>query len=191
MTARTHDLVAFASLITVAVIFPPKNINVLTLVGAVLAADIGALIPDMDDGGNRLWHMLPAGEKTGRVLRNVFYKHRSFTHSVIGVYLIYRLFSWILPKFLNPAFINPNIILAALMIGYISHLLADALTEEGIPLLWPIKISFGFPPIRSWRIKTGRWFENFVIYPAIWIYLVWFIDLKKDTLILLLKSVGK
>lgn len=190
MTARTHDLIAFASLITVATIFPPENLNVLTLIGAVLAADMGALIPDMDDGGNRLWHLLPAGEKTGRVLRNVFYKHRSFTHSIIGIYLIYRFFSWVLPKFLNASFINPNVIISALMIGYLSHLVADSLTEEGIPLLWPIKINFGFPPIKSWRIKTGKWFENFVIYPAIWIYFIWFISSNKEALILILKSIN-
>ena len=189
MTARTHDLVAFASLLTVATFFPPENINVLTLIGAVLAADMGALIPDMDDGGNRLWHMLPAGEKTGRVLRNIFYKHRSLTHSIIGVYLIYRFFAWVLPKFLNPAFINPDIILAALMIGYLSHLIADSFTKEGIPLLWPIKINFGFPPVKNWRITTGKWLENFVIYPAIWIYLIWFISSRKEALILILKSV--
>lgn len=189
MTARTHDLFAFGSLLTAAAFFPPESLNVLTLVGAVLASDMGALIPDMDDGGNKLWHLLPAGEKTGRILRGIFYKHRSFTHSIIGVYLIYRFFSWLLPKFLNPAFINPDIILFALMIGYLSHLVADGFTEEGIPLLWPLKISFGFPPVKSWRIKTGKWFENFIIYPAIWIYLVWFIDSKKDILVSILKSV--
>ena len=189
MTARTHDLFAFASLLTVASFFPPGNFNVLTLVGAVLAADIGALIPDMDNGGNKLWHFLPAGEKTGRILKGIFYKHRSFTHSLIGVYLIYKFFSWLLPKFLNPAFLDPVIVLSALMIGYISHLIADSLTEEGIPLFWPLRINFGFPPFKSWRIKTGKWFENFVIYPSIWVYIVWFINMEKDTLIKILKMI--
>lgn len=189
MTARTHDLFAFASLVTVAVVFPPENINVLTLIGAVLAADMGALIPDMDGGGNRLWHMLPAGEKTGRILRRIFYRHRTITHSILGTYLIYKFFSWLLPKFLNPGFINPEIILASLMIGYISHLLADSFTEEGLPLLFPLRISFGIPPIRKLRIKTGKWFENFVVYPAIWVYIIWFISYEKENLILILKSV--
>jgi inner membrane protein len=189
MTARTHDLIAFASLLTVAVYFPPGNMNVLTLVGAVLAADIGALIPDMDGGGNRLWHLLPAGEKTGRVLRRVFYRHRTITHSLAGVFLIYKFFSWLLPKFLNSGFLNTDIILAALMIGYLSHLVADGFTEEGIPLLWPLKISFGLPPIRSWRMKTGKWFENLVVYPAIWVYLIWFINMNQDNLISILRKV--
>jgi inner membrane protein len=190
MTARTHDLIAFASLLTVAVFFPPGNMNVLTLVGAVLATDMGALIPDMDGGGNRLWHLLPAGEKTGRVLRRVFYRHRTITHSLIGVFLIYKFFSWLLPKFLNSGFLNTDIILVALMIGYLSHLIADSFTEEGIPLLFPINLNFGIPPIRSWRIKTGKWFENFVIYPAIWVYLIWFINAKREILVSVLKSIS-
>ena len=156
----------------------------------MLAADIGALIPDMDGGGNNLWHLLPAGEKTGRILKGIFYKHRTVTHSLLGVFLIYKLFFWLLPKFLNPAYLNPQLILIAIMVGYISHLVADGLTEEGIPLFWPLKINFGFPPIKSWRIKTGKWFENFVVYPAIWVYLIWFIDLNKHKLVSILKLVG-
>jgi len=58
------------------------------------------------------------------------------------------------------------------MIGYISHILADGLTEDGIPLLWPIKLRFGFPPIRSWRIKTGRWFEKWIILPIAVLYTI-------------------
>lgn len=190
MTARTHDLFAFASLITVATFFPPENLNVLTLVGAVLAADIGALLPDMDGGANRLWHLLPAGEKVGRVLRRVFYRHRTITHSAVGVFLIYKFFEWLLPKFLNGGFIDSGIILAALMVGYLSHLLADSFTEEGLPLLFPIDLSFGIPPIRRVRIKTGKWFENFIVYPGIWVYLVWFIHTNRDKLSGILKLVS-
>lgn len=190
MTARTHDLFAFASLVTVSAFFPPENINILTLIGAVLAADMGALIPDMDGGGNRLWQLLPAGEKAGKILRRIFYRHRTITHSALGAFLIFKFFSWLLPKFLNPGFINPEIILFALMIGYLSHLLADSLTEEGLPLLFPLDLNFGIPPIKRLRIKTGKWFENFVVYPAIWLYLIWFIGTEKSALIMMLKSIN-
>ena len=190
MTAKTHDAFAFASLVTFAVFYPPENLNLLTFVGAILAADIGAAIPDMDGAGNRLWHFLPAGEKAGKVLRRVFYKHRTLTHSIVGVYLIYILLEWLLPKFLNPGFIDPKIILWSTMIGFISHLVADGLTEEGVPLLFPIRVSFGMPPIRSWRIKTGKWFENLVVYPSIWIYLIWLIQANQDNLLGILRSVG-
>lgn len=190
MTSRTHDAFALASLVTVATFYPPNNLNLMTLVVSVVGADIGALIPDMDQGGNRLWDLLPAGDRIGKILRRIFYKHRTLTHSILGGFLIYKILELVLFKFLNPNFIDPQIILVSIMIGYASHLLADSFTEEGLPLLFPININFGFPPIRSLRVKTGRWFENFVIYPAVWVYLIWFINSKKDILLNLLKSVG-
>jgi inner membrane protein len=189
MTARTHDAFAFASLITIGAFFPPENLNVATLIVSVIGADIGALIPDMDGGGNRLWHMLPAGEKLGKVLRRVFYKHRTLSHSLIGGFLIFKFLEWVLYKLLNPAFLDPQIVLASIMIGYISHIIADMLTEEGVPLLFPININFGFPPIKKVRIKTGKSFENFVVYPAIWVYLIWFINANQEKLIKILQSV--
>jgi len=190
MTAKTHDAFAFAALITFAAVSPPQQINVLTLVGAVLAADIGAAIPDMDGAGNRLWQMLPAGEKLGKVLRRIFYKHRTITHSILGMYLIYKGLEWLLAHFLNSAFVDPNIILWSVMVGYASHLLSDALTEEGVPLLFPINISFGLPPIRKMRIKTGKWFENMIVYPGVWVYVVWFAYQNSSIFVSILKTVN-
>ena len=190
MTSRTHDAFAFASLVTVATFFPPESLKLTTLVVSVIAADIGALLPDIDQAGNRLWEMLPSGHNLGRIFRRIFYKHRTLTHSLIGVLGIYKLLEWLLPKFLNSGFIDINIVIASIMIGYLSHLLADSLTEEGLPLLFPINISFGIPPIRKMRIKTGRWFENFVVYPAVWIYLVWFITENKDILLKIFRTLS-
>lgn len=191
MTARTHNAFAIASLLTVAAFFPPKDINVLTIVGSVIAADVGALFPDMDQAGNDLWKLLPARNSIGKVFRRIFYKHRTLTHSLVGVYLIFRLLEWLLPKVLNQAYVDPHIILAAFIVGYLSHLLSDSLTEEGLPLLFPININFGIPPIKSWRIKTGKWFENFVVYPSVWIYLFWFAYQKQDVFIGIFNIVRK
>lgn len=190
MTGRTHDAIAFASLITAAAFFPPEHLTLTTLVFAVVGADIGGMLPDIDQAGNKLWELLPSGNKVGRIFRRVFYKHRTLTHSAIGIIAIYNLLDYFLPKILNSDFVDPQVILASIMIGYYSHLASDALTEEGIPLLFPINASFGFPPVRSWRIKTGQWFENFVAFPSVWIYIIWFIHEKKDVLIHILKLVN-
>jgi inner membrane protein len=190
MTARTHDAFAFAFLITIAAYFPPESINVLTLFSGVLAADIGALLPDLDGAGNRLWDLLPHGDRLGKILRRVFYKHRTITHSLLGFFAIYKFFEWLLPKFLNPSFIDPNIVFACLMIGYVSHLLADSFTEEGLPLLFPLRTKFGIPPIEAWRMKTGKWFENFVVFPGLGVYLIWFIYNNQEKLIHILRSTG-
>jgi hypothetical protein len=46
---------------------------------------------------------------------------------------------------------------------------ADMFTEEGVPLLFPLEYHFGIPPdpFQKVRIKTGRWFENLVVYPVV------------------------
>ncbi len=190
MTGKTHNAIAFASLVTVAAIFPPKDLNVLTLVGSMVAVSIGALFPDMDQAGNDLWNFLPASNSLGSVFRRIFYKHRTLTHSLVGVYLTFRGLEWLLPKFLNPAYVNPQIILWAFIIGFLSHLFSDSFTEEGVPFLFPINLNFGIPPIRSWRIKTGHWFENFLIFPGVWVYLVWFIHEKREVFVKILKLVS-
>lgn len=187
MTARTHDAFSIAALITVAAFYPSESINLTTLVAAFMGANIGALIPDMDTEGNRLWDLLPAGDNLGKVFRRVFYKHRTISHSAIGFILFYKVFDYIFIKILNPEFIDPKIVVASIMIGILSHLLADSFTEEGVPLLYPIKFNFGFPPIKRMRIKTGKWFEKFVVYPAVWIYLIWFINLNQEILLGVLK----
>lgn len=188
MTARTHNAFAFASLVTAAAYFPPESINLLTFIVAIVGTDIGALIPDMDTGGNYLWGLLPQGHKLGEFLRKIFYKHRTITHSLLGLFLIYKFFDSILPRIFNASFLNPHIVFASLIIGYISHLVSDSLTEEGVPLLFPLRISFGFPPVKAMRIKTGGWFENFVVFPGVWIYLIWFVNLNKEVLLHLLKG---
>ncbi len=188
MTARTHNAIAFASLVTAAVYFPPAHLNLTTLIIGIVGVDIGALIPDMDTGGNYLWGLLPQGQKLGNFLRKVFYKHRTITHSLLGFFLIFKFFGWLLPRIFNSSFIDPQIIFVAIIIGYISHLVADSFTEEGIPLLFPIPFTFGIPPIKRVRIKTGSWFENFVVFPAVWIYLIWFVNLNKEVLLTLLRN---
>lgn len=190
MTGRTHNVVALASLITVVAVNPPASLNVLTLAGCIFAVEIGALFPDMDQAGNTLWHLFPAGHSLGSILRKVFYKHRTLTHSIAGIFLIYKLLIWLLPKFLNQEFINPGLILISFLIGYISHLIADGFTEEGLPLFFPININFGFPPIKSWRIKTGRWFENLIVYPGLWLYLFWFVHDKREVFVKVLKTIS-
>jgi inner membrane protein len=189
MTARTHNAFAVATLVTAAVFFPPDHLNVLTLVSSVIAADIGALFPDMDQAGNNLWNVFPAASGFGKVVRRIFYKHRTLTHSLIGMYIIFRGLEWLLPKFLNPAFVDPKIIVWAVMIGYASHLIADSLTEEGVPLLFPINLNMGIPPIKSWRIKTGHWFENFVVFPGVWVYVLWLVYKNKEIFVNVLKGI--
>src|SRR3990172_9344616 len=133
MTARSHDAFAFASLITVATLVPTPEITMPTLVTAIVANIVGALIPDMDQAGNRLWDLLPAGNFLGKVFRRIFISHRSISHSLLGGYILYRLLVIVLPILFNTDYINLSVISSSIMIGFISHLVADGMTKEGIP----------------------------------------------------------
>ncbi len=180
MTSRTHDVFAVASLITVATYYPPPSINLITLITSSIGCIVGALLPDIDQETNRLWDLIPAGHLIGDVLGKLFLAHRTLSHSVLGVFIVYKLLGLLLPKLFNSTFINVQILFASIMIGYLSHLLADALTEEGLPLFFPIKWKIGFPPIKPWRIKTGGWFEKFVVFPSVIAYIVWFVSVNQD-----------
>ncbi len=175
MLSRTHDIGAFAALITVAAYYPVSHLGIATAITALIANIVGALLPDADQASNRLWDLLPGGNYVGKLLRNVFLSHRTLSHSILGVYLIYQLNLWLIPRLFNPSFVDPQIIINSIMIGYLSHLFLDALTEEGIPIFFPITWKFGIPPLKKIRIKTGYWFENLVIFPGIVLYIVWVI----------------
>ena len=189
MTARTHDLFAFASLVTVATYYPPASLNLLTLFAAFVGNIIGGLIPDIDQATNRLWDLLPAGDYLGRVFRRIFLKHRTITHSLLGVFLIHKLLLFVLPKLLNTGYLQIDIIYYAIMIGYISHLVADAITKDGLPLLFPLNWKIGFPPISALRVTTGSWVENLVILPAVGFYIFWFIGKNQEAILKIINLV--
>jgi inner membrane protein len=63
--------------------------------------------------------------------------------------------------------VDKNIIFLSFMIGFISHLVMDMLTKEGVPLLFPLPIHFGFPPFKFLRIRTNGIAENLLITPGI------------------------
>lgn len=174
MTARTHDIIAFASLLTVAAYYPPESLTVTTLMVAMIANNIGALIPDMDSSANKLWDLLPAGDFLGKVFRRIFWKHRTLSHSLLGGWLIYLFLSWLLPMFLSPQLVDVKVVLWSTMIGFVSHLLSDAMTKEGLPLLFPFKGTFGIPPWAKLRMTTGTWVENLVVFPGTVGYILWF-----------------
>lgn len=172
MTARTHDIFAFASLLTIATYYPPSELWLATLLVAIIANIIGALMPDIDQASNRLWDLLPGGDALGSLLKNIFLSHRTISHSLLGLFIFFKSICWLIPKLFNPSFVNSEIVIIAFTIGYLSHLILDSFTEEGLPLLFPLKPKFGFPPIKSWRIKSGKWFEKYIVFPSIIVYII-------------------
>lgn len=187
MTGRTHDLAGFAALLTAAALFPPASLNWYTISASVIGNVVGSLIPDIDSAGNRLWDLLPAGNFVAKYARKVFFRHRTITHSLLGGFLLFKGLSLLLPRLFNEAYFDYSIVFLSIMIGYTTHLFADMLTKEGIPLLFPLKWYFGIPPISFFRIRTGSFVENFIVFPGIVVYMFFLVSQYRE---ILLRIVG-
>lgn len=176
MTARTHDLGAFTALNSIIL---TKSVNTLpfsTALVAIGACFIGGMTPDLDTPTSSLWQKIPAGTMVGKLLHPLLGGHRLISHSALGLII----FGWLTRYLLNVAsstlLVNMDIVWWAFIIGYLSHLIMDSLTTDGVPWLFPISIHFGFPPLKSLRIKTGGVLEKFIVFPgllALNIYLIY------------------
>ncbi len=189
MTGRTHDLAAVTLLGVVVIVNPIESIRLSTAVAALLANQIGGILPDIDQPTAPLWKNLPVTRVFGRFAGKVLGGHRFLTHSILGVAAFGALARMLL-AFIQPLMptVDVGMVWWAFMIGVISHLLMDSLTEEGVPWLLPIPIKFGFPPLRRWRIKTGKWFESLVIFPALVLIIIWLCAAKYEYLLNLLQK---
>ncbi len=163
MTARTHDLAAITAFCIVISVQPVRAISVATALLALLFNQIGGVFPDIDQPTAPLWRNIPIGKWFGKTFDKLIGGHRFLTHSLLGVLLTGWLFHWlfhllnlIIPK------MDAHIVWWAFMIGVASHLFMDLFTKEGIPLFLPIPFKIGFPPIRSWRLTTGKIGEKII-----------------------------
>lgn len=174
MTARTHDVAAITILLVVVLLNAPESLRLSTLLLAVLANQIGGILPDIDQPTAPLWRNLPEGHILGKVFGKMVGGHRFISHSIIG----FVIFGWLcnlLLHFLHPIMPHVDILLVwyAFLIGYGSHLVMDTFTKEGVPWLLPLPIKFGFPPIKEFRITTGKWVETCVVLPALIVFDIW------------------
>lgn len=131
----------------------------------------GALLPDIDNARS---HM---GRKLGWVSKEIQHiaGHRTLFHSILGLVLgsllaigLERLVEYLLGQrgFVFPAQLigASHLVFFAVLFGCVMHIAADALTEGGVPLLWPNHHRFGFPPNPHWRFRTGDWPEYVIVY---------------------------
>lgn len=174
MIGRTHDLAAIAALSVVLFIAPPESLTLATVLVAILANQIGGIAPDIDQPTAPFWRNLPIGGVIGRIFTRLLGGHRFITHSLLGLALM----GWLVYTFLTvlqPIMPAVDILLVwiAFMIGMVSHLIMDSFTKEGVPWLLPIPVKFGFPPLRRFRITTGKWIEEFIILPGLLVFACW------------------
>ena len=159
----TGDPLTLAKAVTLAVLV--KKATYYLMVG------FGALLPDIDNARSTLGH------KLGWVSKEIQHiaGHRTLFHSILGLVLgsllaigLQQVVIYLLASrgFVTPAlYIRASyLVFFAVLFGCIMHIAADALTEGGVPLLWPNHKRFGFPPNPQWRFRTGTWPEFAIVW---------------------------
>jgi inner membrane protein len=121
----------------------------------LLFAALGALFPDIDHPKSLL----------GRWVKPVSYfsKHRGFFHSVLGGVF----FTVLLDVFLRLIEQHNTNYPLVFFLGYLSHLLLDGSTKQGIFALWPTNIKF------KGKRRVGSWYEK-LLQAMIVLLLIWF-----------------
>ena len=152
MLWHTHAVMGASTvwLLTPITTYTEINIGVL-----VAFAVVGALMPDLDANESKIKNVKLWGGKPFvplSILLNRQFGHRGVLHSLRG-WVIWTTLVMPLSVWLGWAPV------AALSLGYASHLLGDACTRSGIPLLHPNRNRFHLLPKRL-RLVTGSQFEE-------------------------------
>ena len=120
----------------------------LPAVGAVI---LGSLLPDIDSPRSSLGRLLPF--VSAPVERR--WGHRTVTHCMLA--------AGALSVLLLPLCFYRGTMYAALLIGYLSHLLIDCATKSGVPLFHPHPSRCVLPGNSRYRVKTGSLGEHGVL----------------------------
>lgn len=187
MTGRTHDLTAFTAINLAVVAVPLPQMTFATALAAVGGALIGGITPDIDQPTAKLWRKLPAGSIIGRIISPLLGGHRLISHSIVGIFLFGFLAKFLLNVISTVILVNMNIVWTAFMIGFISHLIMDTFTKEGVPWLFPIPFRFGLPPLKMLRVKTGGIVETAIIFPALLLLNIYVYYSNYETYLLFIK----
>lgn len=152
MMARTHIAVGagLALLASGQGAFGP---GLAGITAATLAAGVGSLAPDIDHPKSVVGRMIPAVS----IPLSAVFGHRGITHSLLAVGLCVWGGVWA-QETLPPSGVLGSALLGFLL-GYLSHLLADAFNPSGVPLLYPSRKRFRLPI----TVPTGGVLESLLL----------------------------
>lgn len=104
-------------------------------------AAIGSLLPDIDHPKSAFGKTVPFFS----IPISMIFGHRGITHSLLAVVaLAVAIF-----------FYGKSPYIAPIIIGYLSHLFGDMLTNSGVPLLWPKKDKVSIPLFNTGGLLEG------------------------------------
>ena len=114
--------------------------------------------------------------------------YRFISCSFLGVFL-FGAVTWYLFQLMGTiVLVDMGVVWTAFMVGFISHLLIDTLTKEGVAWLFPLPLHFGFPPLKALRLKTSGVVEKSVIFPGLMFVNVWIYSAHYKVFLTLFKS---
>jgi inner membrane protein len=114
-------------------------------------AAFGGLMPDLDHPKSALGRQIPF---LSYPLSQIF-GHRGFTHSLLMVGILLT----VLVSLTNdPNYNGLSWMVVPLCLGYLSHILGDALTPSGVPLFYPLKKTYSLN-----LFKTRSFLETVVV----------------------------
>lgn len=140
MTGKTHIMGGIAASTAVAYYYGFDPVIM------VAAGSAGALIPDLCHTKSKIGRKFPL---LSALISSVF-GHRTFTHSLLFLLIIY---------FLATTYIPNDSLSIGLLVGMASHLILDAGTVNGIKFLFPASIKVRLP----FYVKTGSTGEQVVL----------------------------
>lgn len=131
---------------------PVLGLTPALLVVGLPVAMLAGTLPDVDHPDSWIGHRLPGVSHLTRLVLG----HRGGTHSLLAAALLLwgalRLWAH------GPARGTPSLtasglghaLALALVVGYLSHLVADACNTTGVPVFWPLRRHYRLP-VLHWR----------------------------------------
>lgn len=176
MLGRTHQLIGLTTGFTVYLLSNPVGYQPAMVFAVLMLSHFLALLPDVDQPLCDFWRGIPAGKYLGKISGSLL-SHRNLTHSLLGAGLVWWLLTWLGAKVPAQWGLDIFLLTRVSMAAYLSHLVADMVTVEGVPLFFPMQHMFGIPPhpFQGLRIITGKWFENLIVFPAVTILFIYIV----------------
>ena len=168
MTGKTH---ACAGMLAAETVLVATGAPIEYWPAGLMLGAIASLLPDLDHHGSTVTVVLPfAG------ILSHFFKHRTVTHSIIGVLAFSLIVKLAFP-------LMPVALLLSIIAGYTSHLVVDMFNPMGIAILSPLmkrkhqEHHLSIDGYSSYKVPfadvvTGGFFENRVFRPILWLILI-------------------
>lgn len=174
MDGSTHQTVGICSgLIVTTLLFPTLSDSMVWIHGGalVLGASLGSLMPDIDHPRSKMGHRAKFASKVVSKTCG----HRGWTHTLLAFVLILSGLIYVathLPIY-EELF---GYWASGFSLGYLTHLILDALTVQGIPLLKPMTSkNLKLTSIKSDSIPLNHLTQfGFMVVAGLMIYLQYF-----------------